>query len=938
MNAPRTRIAPTDWPRLLALLDEALDLPVGQRDHWLQGLALPASVGAALQRLLAQRVELEAHDFLVALPALACTSTMAAVPGDRWCAGATAGPWRLLRLLGRGGMSVVWLAERTDGQLKRPVALKLPHAGAGREGFAQRMLRERRILAALEHPHIARLYDVGLTDCGLPYLAMEFVEGQNLQAHADALRLTTAARVTLFQQVLSAVQFAHSHLVLHRDLKPGNILVARTGQVKLLDFGIAKLMAANPNGNPADETDITRGTGHQLTPGYASPEQWLGQPLGVGADVYALGVVLYELLAGCRPHISMASDSPLSAARLQHAVLNEEPLPPSRRRATIETAALRAATPAALVRELQGDLDAVCLKALALLPADRYATADALAADLMRWQTGNPVLARAPGALHFAAKFVRRHRLGVALGSAAVLAVLTTGAAALWQGQVAWHEAQRATMARDFVLGLFADFSSAHINGVQLSSTQLLELGRQRAHTMAGQPQLQAELLAGIGQAQIDVGELLAADAALNRAAQLFRISGDTRQEAAVRLARLELVVGDHRWDVVAHRAAELEPLQRAIQSDRALRWRWLLASGRAALAESLHLGVERLQECVFDADLTSSYEASLAYQAQLSLAHAASFRGRVADAQALLERAQQLPVRLSSPTAAARQALQLAVLQGEILGNAGRFADMATFAGDTVAACEGNNLDPERRRCLPLQLQLAWAHMHLGNPTQALTSAQRMAWTLHQKDEGYARFATAYLMVQALAAAGQTRPGQLPVLVLEDLLRSDTVVPLPVRYQVPGLNALAQLRLRAGDIGAAEALLARAVAVMEHAPSRSLEAERAGIELTQALAAQARSEHATALRSMGSRCNPDLSPSVMHGLQSLNCVRSLMATGQRQRAMALVASAVGPLTQYLGADAPHTRRALALLVALQSPRYRNPPWAETSFYVGGIR
>ena len=936
------RIASSDWPRLLSLLDQALDLPGAERDAWVHQLNLPEALLHTLQRLLAQRAEMEAQDFLGSMPPLAPASAALPAGAAGWTAGSTAGPWRLLRLLGEGGMSVVWLAERADRQMQRTVALKLPHEGAGREGLARRLLRERRILAGLEHPHIARLYDVGLTDSGLPYLAMEFVEGQTLLSHADDRRLSQAARVALFQQVLSAVQYAHGHFVLHRDIKPANILVTRGGQVKLLDFGIAKLMA--PDGGPRlDETDITRGTGHQLTPSYASPEQWMGQTLGVVSDVYSLGVVLYELLTGCRPHI----EGTLPPVRLQQAVLRDEPVPPSHRKLSSAAAALRASTPTDVARRLKGDLDAVCLKALARLPGDRYASADALASDLTRWQNGDPVGARSPGSCYYASKFLQRHRLDVGLAGVALVALLAMGATAVWQGQATRQEAQRATLARDFMLGLFAETSPARLNGARVTSSQMLEHGRQKAMQMAEQPQLQAELLAGIGQTQFEMGDLRAADAALQRAAALFRSSGHAEKEAAVRLTRLEMFIQDFRWDATAQPLADLQPLLGPIMNHRALRLRWLLAGGYASLSDAWEVGVAMLRQCIAEADATNAHEAGLAYQAQLLLAHKLLGRGETEQAQFVFQQATPPTPPHSTPADAARHQLLAAVVRNDILGYANRFAEMASAARISVAACESTNFDPERRQCRPLQLQLAWAQLRLGDPRQALQEASRMSWTLNQHDEVYARFSTAYLMVQALAAASETdatlQPLQSvqPVQVLQDLLHAGAAVPLPVRYQVPGLNVLAQVRLQAGDVDGAHSLLARAGTVVAAALPGTLAAEAAGLAQTQALVAQARSEHAAALQFLGPRCNPvqGAAPTaVMPALQSLNCVRSLVATGQQARAQALVAASVGPLRQHLGADAPATRRALALLAELQSPSYRNPAWSGNSFFIGGIQ
>jgi eukaryotic-like serine/threonine-protein kinase len=224
---------------------------------------------------------------------------------------ALCGPYKLLKLIGRGGMSEVWLAERTDGFLKRPVALKLPYAGASGAHFAERLFREKDILASLVHPGIARLYDAGIIEEGRPFLALEFVEGTNLSAYCDAGSLSIRERIGLFLQVLSAVQYAHSRLVIHRDLKPSNILVTGDGEVKLLDFGIAKLMTQGE----VLETELTQLGGRALTLSYASPEQISGQHVTIASDVFSLGLILFELLSGERAFVP-ARDS---RAALHHA-------------------------------------------------------------------------------------------------------------------------------------------------------------------------------------------------------------------------------------------------------------------------------------------------------------------------------------------------------------------------------------------------------------------------------------------------------------------------------------------------------------------------------------------------------------------------------------------------------------------------------------------
>ncbi|HEV7611584.1 MAG TPA: protein kinase [Steroidobacteraceae bacterium] len=333
-------------------------------------------------------------------------------PGD------LVGPYRLIRLLGEGGMAEVWLAQRADGSIKREVALKLPMLWRDREDLASRFARECDILAALEHPNIARLYDAGISPDGLPYLAMEYVRGEKLIAWCDVHRPGVRERLRLVLQVLDALQYAHAHHVVHRDIKPSNILVNEAGQVRLLDFGVSKLLAHDEAQSP-----LTAVYGRAMTPEYASPELARGDSVEPASDVYSLGVLLYELLTGCLPYGLKATGS---AAQLEQAIVAAEVARPSAHLAP-EAAETRATTQDKLMRQLRGDLDAIVLKALAKAPHHRYASAAGLADDLQRYLSGQPVKARPD---HFAYRF-RKRVLRRPAGWAAAGAAVVLGAAAL---------------------------------------------------------------------------------------------------------------------------------------------------------------------------------------------------------------------------------------------------------------------------------------------------------------------------------------------------------------------------------------------------------------------------------------------------------------------------------------------------------------------------
>lgn len=428
-----------DWSRIAELVDEGLALTAGARAAWLDtlGRAEP-TVAAAVRRLIEARV---AETETLPAPVLAQPTVHA--PGQR------VGPYLLVELLGTGGMGEVWLARRDDGAFRRDVALKLPLLDARRREVAQRFARERDILARLEHPHIARLYDAGV-DRGQPYLAMERVLGEHITHWADARLLGVDARLGLFLQVLAAVQYAHGSLVLHRDLKPSNILVTEEGQVRLLDFGVATLL--DPEG-PAQDTPLSRATGRALTPAYASPEQILGTPLTTASDVYSLGVVLYELLTGVRPY-QVTGGSP---AELAVEILQAEPLVPS---TTVDAAMaqVRGTSVRGLRHRLERDLDGILLRALARRPEDRYPGVEALAEDLRRSLAREPLQAQAGSVAHRLRSFVARHRGLVVAASVAVLALVALAVVAVVQARrlaqetrLAQIEARNASAVRNFL-------------------------------------------------------------------------------------------------------------------------------------------------------------------------------------------------------------------------------------------------------------------------------------------------------------------------------------------------------------------------------------------------------------------------------------------------------------------------------------------------------
>jgi hypothetical protein len=410
---------PPDWRAVRALFDDVADLDPAARETRLGDRALDPALVAEVRSLLAHGGD---TSFLAA-PAAA-----AAGPGRE---GERLGAWRIVSLLGSGGMGDVWCAERADGAYDGEAAVKVLKRGMDTEAVLERFAHEQQALARLSHPHIARLLDAGRTDDGLPYFVMERVHGQPIDRACASLALE--ARLGLFLQLADAVAHAHRHLLVHRDLKPANVLVDDEGQVKLLDFGIAKALSADP-AEGADRAEATHTGQRAFTPHYASPEQVRGEPVSTATDLYSLGVLLYVMLTGQRPY-GREAGSAIEAAR---AVLEEDPTRPS----SLDPGPQAPPDWLATRRRLQGDLDNILLKTLEKPVDRRYPSVEALAADIRACLAGYPVSARPAGRAYRAGKFVRRNRAAVAAASCAVIALVGG------LGLVSWQAAE-AARARD---------------------------------------------------------------------------------------------------------------------------------------------------------------------------------------------------------------------------------------------------------------------------------------------------------------------------------------------------------------------------------------------------------------------------------------------------------------------------------------------------------
>ncbi len=522
----------TRWHRLSTALDALLDLDADARNTRLTEIETEdAEFARDLRNLLAQE---NTEDSLLDSP------LVTAPPGPR--EGEQVGPYRLETLLGEGGMGQVWVAERADGLYERRVALKLLRPGLADPNLRLRFTRERQILARLAHPHIARLLDAGISASGQPYLALEEVQGEGILEYCRKRGLGLRPRLQLFQQVCEAVTHAHANLVVHRDLKPSNILVTPDGQVRLLDFGIAKLL----DGNEADPPEQTRTGVRSFTLHYAAPEQIRGEPVTTQTDVYSLGVVMYELLTGSKPYRLKRETS----AQWEEAILAGEPQRPSN---TIVRGGEDEAVPGIdrkrWSKMLAGDLDNIALKALSKLPSERYPSAEALSLDIQRHLDGLPVLARAPSFSYRTRKFLRRHRWPIALTLLVCLTLLGLLGFTWWQRQQAIRETARAQALQTFVVGLFESAGVAR-TGKPLDVETLIDAGELRGdRELALQPLAHAELLGVIARIRIALGQYEEARILLQRQQGLLTTLTDAppglRLEAATQRGRVQRLQGD---------------------------------------------------------------------------------------------------------------------------------------------------------------------------------------------------------------------------------------------------------------------------------------------------------------------------------------------------------------------------------------------------------
>jgi len=526
-------LSDTDWNELDRLFDAALDRPPDERTAFVEeACADRPRLRDELKSLLAAEagaegfLEQEAVSF--AAPAYE-PSEGESIADDPLAAPAhRVGPYRLDEEIGRGGMSRVFRAVRTDGGFEQVVAVKLLRIGLDTDAARRRFRLEQQVLAKLQHPNVAALLDGGLTEDDVPYLVMEYVDGRPITRYCDDHTLSISERVELLLEAGEALQHAHQNLVVHRDLKPSNVLVTEDGTVKLLDFGIAKLL---------DETEVsitvpdTRTGVRPMTPAYAAPEQVEGASVSTTTDVYQMGALAYEVLTGHRPYAASCR------REVERAILEAAPRRPSavvcearddtdedvERPATPEAiSAARGTSPRRLRYRLEGDLDTILQTALRKEPDRRYASIEALTGDLARYQDGQPIEARSASAGYRLRKFAQRHRWGVGIALAFVGIVLTLGMLLVQQRERARQEAQKAEIVSSYLVDLFGAGAPAPTADTVTAQT-LVRRGLQRVERLRDRPVVQAEMLDALGQAARGIGAWKRADSLLARALALRR-------------------------------------------------------------------------------------------------------------------------------------------------------------------------------------------------------------------------------------------------------------------------------------------------------------------------------------------------------------------------------------------------------------------------------
>jgi serine/threonine-protein kinase len=900
------------WTRIQTLFEAALERPPDERGPFLKtACGGDSALLDEVRSLLA--ADADAHPLFdslaleaIALPAALFPEGVGPAEGER------VGPYRIAAPLGRGGMGAVFLAERADGQFEQRVALKVIRSGLVSERIVRRFQDERQILARLNHPNIARLLDGGVTGDGRPYFAMEYVDGVLLDEYCDATDCTVEERIRLVVTVCDAVQYAHRRLLVHRDLKPSNILVTEDGVVKLLDFGIAKMLS--DDGEPAGGA-LTQ-TGHAvMTPAYAAPEQLRRSPVTTATDVYALGVVLYELLAGRRPY-DLEGRSP---AEIERIVCEQSPDPPS------------AVAPTPRRRALRGDLDVIVLKALRTEPERRYASADQLADDLRRVLGGRPVTAQ-PDTLGYRTRtFVRRHRGGVAatLGVVALIAVLVSfyTVRLSQERDRAQVEAATATQVADFLQDVFESSDPTEAMGDTVSVQTVLERGARRIDTeLAAQPAVQARLLDVIGEVYLNLGRFDAAQPLLERSLDMRRrIFGERHAEVAHSMDHLALLhekTGEYEEAERLNRQAL--SLRRALHGDEhpdvaesLNRLAGLLMhQGRYEAAEplyreSLSLRRRRLGDDHEEVAITTS-----------DLALLLNRRGQFEEAETLARRALAVHRRTYGGKPHPNVAATLSVL-GTILENREDYDDAEAVYREALATSRALHGDAPHPQ-IAADLDNLAGLLRIQGKHAAAEPLLREAHALDRRLHGdeHPNVASS-LHSLALLLEDMGRPAEAAEHFRETLRVLRTTVGAEHPYVAVTLNNFGMLRVQQENYDAAEPLLRRSLTLRrtlyeDRHPSVATGLHNMGLVLHH----QGRHEDAEPLLREAMSLRVDaLGPAHWHvAATQVLLGRCLAATGRHPAAKPLLSTGYETLLRTHGPDDPRVQSARSHLEALGGP------------------
>jgi serine/threonine protein kinase len=915
-------LSPDQWQAVSPYLDQALDMADEERGAWLAVLRQQnPALAAQLHTLLNEHRVLAQEQYLEQGPS--------PLTGGEALAGQKIGPYTLLSPIGQGGMGTVWLAERSDGRFQRRVAVKFLSIGFS-GGGGERFKREGNIVGRLTHPHIAELLDAGVSAPGQPYLVLEHVDGDHIDRFCDQRMLNVEARVRLFLDVLDAVAHAHANLIVHRDIKPSNVLVRNDGQVKLLDFGIAKLLEGEGSGGA--ETQLTREGGGALTPEYAAPEQVTGGAVTTATDVYALGVLLYVLLAGQHP----AGPGAHTPANLVKAIVDNEP-----RRLSdaveasgtesdrITNAANRSTNPEKLRRVLRGDLDTIVVKALKKDPRERYAAVTALADDLRRYLKHEPISAQPDTIAYRVGKFVRRNRTVVALvtlallvSCAGIVGTLMQARTARTQRDFAFQQLTHAEAINDLDNFLLTD---AAPSGKPFTANELLGRAErlvERQHDLNDVNHIQ--LLVSIGRKYRGNDQDASARRVLEQAYQLSRRVTDvsTRAQASCALGAVISLGGDSK------------------------RAETLVQEGLRELPDEPQFVLDRIfcfaraSEVARDAGQSS--EAVVRAQAAQQLVEKSPLRSDVLESHTLIDLAESY--RVNGQLREASATFERASKQLAALGRGDTEQASTLFNNWALALLQsGRVLEAERGFRRAIDIERADASVEAVSPV-LLNNYALTLWGLARLSEAAAYAEAGY---QAAQKAGDEVAINQSLLARariyrdqHDLARSDDMLAqveprlrrgLPAGHYAFGslasersLNALAK-----GDVPAAMRLADQAVAIDEASikargegtvPLRLLLIRRSTVELPAHRPNDAAADAARALSLLQTATEPGTFSSTM-GDAYLALANALEALGKHNEARAAARSAAEQLQNAIGPDHPKTRSALHLAEAEAQPR-----------------